>query len=193
VHGLYKASYFEHGSKRKESRLAAYYVTSLDTLPQKPGGNTKWYRDMVSTVPKPTNTRQNPTVKRSVPVELVPTKTKTTNESSAPTRKRRRRNDDVIQPTKNDNQLHPEPAEPKQAEPPSPSLVVVNPPNVTAEAILTQSWWDTGDAIRYFGAIDGEVSPKAAVVERIARLQRGYATATGWKLVIDDFDQQELC
>jgi hypothetical protein len=69
----------------------------------------------------------------------------------------------------------------------------VNPPNATAEAILTQSWWDTGDAIRYFGARDGEVSQKAAVVERIARLQRGYTTATGWKLIIDDFDQQELC
>jgi hypothetical protein len=27
----------------------------------------------------------------------------------------------------------------------------------------------------------------------IARLQRGYTTAIGWKLVIDDFDQQELC
>jgi hypothetical protein len=86
----------------------------------------------------------------------------------------------MLQPTKNDNQLHPEPAEPEQAEPPS--VVVVNPPNVTAEDILTQSWWDTGDAIHYFGAIDGEVSPNAAVVERIARLQRGYTTATGgWR------------
>jgi hypothetical protein len=81
VHGLYKATYFAHGGKGK-SRLTAYYVTSPNTLPQKPGGNKKWYRDMVSAVPKPTNTRQNPTVKRSIPVELVPTKTKTTNESS---------------------------------------------------------------------------------------------------------------
>jgi hypothetical protein len=76
VLGLYKATYFEHGGKRKSSRLTAYYVTTPNTLPQKPGGNTKWCKDMVSTVPKPTNTRQNPTVKRSVPVELVPAKTK---------------------------------------------------------------------------------------------------------------------
>jgi hypothetical protein len=194
VHGLYKATYFGEHLGKKKSRLTAYYVTSPNTLPQKPGGNTKWYRDMVSTVPKPTNTRQNPTVKRSVPVELVPTKTKTTNEPSAPTRKRRRQNDDAIQPTMNDNQLHPEqPVEPEQAEPPSVAVVANPPRNVAAEAILTQSWWDTGDAIRYFGAIDGEVSPKEAVVERIARLQGGYTTATGWKLVIDDFDQQELC
>jgi hypothetical protein len=64
--------------KKKSSRLTAYYVTTPNSLPQKPGGNTKWYKDMVSTVPKPTNTRQNPTVKRSIPVELVPAKTKTT-------------------------------------------------------------------------------------------------------------------
>jgi hypothetical protein len=126
---------------------------------------------MISAVPKLTNTRQNPTVKWSVPVELVPTKTKTTNELLAPTQKRRSQKDDGIQPSKNDNQLHPEPEEPEQAEPPS--VVVVNPPYVTAKAISTQSWWDTRDMICYFGAIDGEVSPKAAVVERIARLQRG--------------------
>jgi hypothetical protein len=44
VHGLYKTTYFEHGGKRKYRLTAYYYVTSPDTLPQKPGGNTKWYR-----------------------------------------------------------------------------------------------------------------------------------------------------
>ena len=136
-----------------------------------PGGSRQ------DSVPKPTNTRQNPTVKPNIPVELVPTKTKATNELSAPTRKRRRQNDNDVQPTKNDNQLHPGPAEPGQAEPPS--VVVVNLSNVSAEATLTQSWWDTGDVICYFGAIDGEVSPKAVIVE-IARLQRGYTTGAGW-------------
>jgi hypothetical protein len=107
----------------------------------------KWYRDMLSTVPKPRNTRQNPTVKRSVPVELVLTKTKTTKELPAPTLKRRRQNDDDIQPTKNDNQLHPKPAEPEQqAESPA-AVVVVNPPNAATKTILSQSWWDTRDAI----------------------------------------------
>ena len=70
VHGLFKAFYYEHGGKRKSTRVTSYYVTSPNTLPQKPGGNTKWYRDIVSTVPKPTNTRQNPTVKRSVPCRI---------------------------------------------------------------------------------------------------------------------------
>jgi hypothetical protein len=39
---------------------------------------------------------------------------------------------------------------------------------------------------------NGEVSPKEAVVERIAKLQKGYTSATGWKLVIDNYDQQDL-
>jgi hypothetical protein len=84
---------------------------------------------------------------------LIPAKTKTTNESLAPIRKRRRQNDDDIQPTKNVNQFHPkQPA----AEPASVEVLVVNdPPNLTANAILTQSWWDTGDAICYFSAIPG--------------------------------------
>jgi hypothetical protein len=66
--------------------------------------------------------------------------------------------------------------------------------NPIAQAILNQSWWYTGDdAIRYFGAIDGEVLPNEYVVEIIAKLQQGYTAAAGWKLVIDDFDQQDLC
>jgi hypothetical protein len=50
------------------------------------------------------------------------------------------------------------------------------------------------DAIRYFGAVDGEGSPKVAVENRIEKLQKGYASSTGWTLVLDDFfDQQDLC
>jgi hypothetical protein len=65
---------------------------------------------MVRTVPKPTNTRHNSTVKWSVPVKFVPTKTKTTDKLLAPT-KRRRQKDDGIQPTKSANQLYPKPVE----------------------------------------------------------------------------------
>ena len=52
---------------------------------------------------------------------------------------------------------------------------------------------DTGDAMRHFGAMDGEVSAKEVVKKRIEKLQQGHATATGWKRTIDDFDQQEFC
>ncbi len=166
-------------SGKKKSRLTAYYVTTPNTLPQKPGGNTKWFRDIASTVPKHPSTRLNPTIKRSVPVELVPTNTIL----SAPTRKRRRVNE---QEQTNDT--------PEQTEvDPNPIAQVEANPNPIAQAILNQSWWDTGDAIRYFGAMDGDVSPKEAVEERILKLKRGYATSTWWKLAIDDFDQQDLC
>jgi hypothetical protein len=67
-------------------------------------------------------------------------------------------------------------------------------PDPTAQAAaLDQSWWGTGNAMRYFGAIDDEVSPKEAAEKGIKKLQKGHANATGWKLTIDDFDQQELC
>jgi hypothetical protein len=42
-------------------------------------------------------------------------------------------------------------------------------------------------------ARSGEASAKDAVIERIERLEKGLSTATGWKRVIDDFDQQDLC
>jgi hypothetical protein len=64
--------------------------------------------------------------------------------------------------------------------------------NPIAQAIMNQSWWDIGDAILYVGTIHGEVSPKEEVVERIAKLQKGYTSATRWKLVIDNYDQQDL-
>jgi hypothetical protein len=52
-------------------------------------------------------------------------------------------------------------------------------PNPIAQAMLNQSWWDAGDAIRYFCSMDGDVSPKEAVEERILKLKRGHATSTG--------------
>jgi hypothetical protein len=74
-----------------------------------------------------------------------------------------------------------------------PKAVVEAEVNPLADAILNSSWWDTGDAIRYFGSANGEASPKESVVDRITQLQKGYTAATGWKLVVGDFDQQDLC
>jgi hypothetical protein len=111
---------------------------------------------------------------------------------SAPSQKRRRGNNDAMQPVES-------PTIPsstnREAVATAETRVRVqpNPTPITTQAVLDQSWWDTGDAIRYFGAIDGGVSPREAVQNRIEKLQRGYTTATGWKLDIDDLDQQELC
>jgi hypothetical protein len=41
------------------------------------------------------------------------------------------------------------------------------PDPMAQEAMLDQSWWDTGDATRHFGAIDDEMSPREAVEKRI--------------------------
>jgi hypothetical protein len=57
--------------------------------------------------------------------------------------------------------------------------VEANPDPIAQVIFLNQSWWDTSDAIIYFGAIDGEVSPTEAVENRITRPQRGHASATG--------------
>jgi hypothetical protein len=85
IHGIFKASYFECLGT-KESKLMANYVTCPQSLPPKPGGNTKWYRNIVSLVSMTPNTRHNSTAKQSVPVGLLPTKTI----ELAPTQKRRR-------------------------------------------------------------------------------------------------------
>ena len=41
--------------------------------------------------------------------------------------------------------------------------------------------------------MEKQVTPKVAVETRIERLQSGYSTADGWKLLVDDFDQQDSC
>ncbi len=35
--------------------------------------------------------------------------------------------------------------------------------------------------------------PREYVEGRIERLKQGFATAHGWKLVVDDFDAKEIC
>jgi hypothetical protein len=115
-----------------------------------------------------------------------------TEKDSAPTAKRRRRCNTSIQnkpgPSNNPDVETTDATAETRVEQVIP--IGVNP---IAQAIANQSWWDTGDAIRYFGAVDGEGSPKEAVETRIEKLQKGYASSTGWTLVLDDFDQQDLC
>jgi hypothetical protein len=79
VNGVYKAQYFPSAEgTKKTTRVTAYYVTSSMKLPQKPGGNTKWFRNIVSTIPEPVSTIPEPTPKRSVPAgRSVPTERNT--------------------------------------------------------------------------------------------------------------------
>jgi hypothetical protein len=172
VNGVCKAT---HQVGAKSLRLTACHVTSPMEFAQKPGGNTKWFRNIVSAVPtQPSQTKsttQNP--KRSVPVGSKPTKR---NFEPVQTRKKR------IVENKNNSAEEEEALNNPEAE--AEAGADANPgPDPTAQAMLDQSsWWDTGDATGYFGAIDDEVSPKEAVEKRIVKLKKGHANATGWKL-----------
>ena len=190
IHGVFKAQYKANVGKKRLT-LTAYYVTNAMSMPQTPGGSAKWYNRLVSSAPQLQQLQNHtrfPPAKRSVPVGPVPTNV------SAPVQKRRRQENN-----NNDDTLEGEPPEQEATTPthdhePEEEATPPNPrANPRAQAILDQSWWDTGDAIRYFGARHGEVSAKDAVSERIGRLQAGLSTATGWKRVMDDFDQQDLC
>jgi hypothetical protein len=69
----------------------------------------------------------------------------------------------------NDNPLEAE--EEALSNPETETEADANPePDPMAQAMLDQSWWDAGDAMRHFGAIDDEVSPKEAVEKRIEKL-----------------------
>jgi hypothetical protein len=193
VNGVFKSTYFDRGGGSKNIRLTAYYVTASNKIPQKPGGNTKWYRDIVSRVEPTRSTRQHP--KRSVPIGSAPTQ----RTESAPKRKKREENINGSQPFQNDN--HHSPFQNDNHHSPSNSPVALTELEAQveanldpiAQAIIDQSWWDTGDAVRYFGALDGELAAKETVEKRIEQLKKGYSNATGWKRTIDDFDHQELC
>jgi hypothetical protein len=178
IHGVYRAvTKMECENTRK--RVTAYYVTNPAKLPKTPGGNAKWYNKLVSSAPEPMNTRL-PTAKRSVPMGSVPTNVSTPN-----LKRRRQNNNDIDNDMPRGNLQNVDASLDETPE--------ATPPNPRAEAILNQTFWDTGDAIRYFGARDGEVSARDAVNERIAKLQIGLSTSTGWKRVVDDFDQKDLC
>lgn len=75
--------------------------------------------------------------------------------------------------------------------------------NKKAAAILQKTYWDSLEAMKLFKELQGEKTNECtneeddlvmAVIERrIGRLSKGIGMASGWKLVLDDFDQNDLC
>jgi hypothetical protein len=59
LNGVCKATHNERVGKKK-SGLTACYVATPNALPQKPGGNAKWFGDIVSAVQKLPNTCSRP-------------------------------------------------------------------------------------------------------------------------------------
>ena len=153
MHGIYKASFKEQVG-RKRRILRAHYITSPKLLSQKPGGNAKWYNQIVSSAPQPLmNTWQQP-VKRSEPVVVGPMPTSIL----APIQKRRRQNNIMTMIRLRIAKIPMQHWMRTKHQPKSRAEKQANLPKPRAQAILNQSWWDTGDAIQDFGVREGEVS-----------------------------------
>jgi hypothetical protein len=89
--GLYKAK--KQDKHRKNSTIVAYYCTIPDTLPIPPRGNSKWYDNIVSLLPRITHRSSDKTQgdKRGLPMEgLMPAT------MLAPTQKKKRMGEVLI-------------------------------------------------------------------------------------------------
>ena len=126
----------------------------------------------MSVIEQRPNTRANPVTKRSLPGEVATASTMT------PSPSKRGRSTETDTP------------------------VVVTPPNVTPPNnvdrnvfLFTDTYWESPEALRLFcpNILDEEDSALPVIQRRIERFKQGYATAEGWKLVLDDFDQNKLC
>jgi hypothetical protein len=181
--GLYKAWIKKFDKYLKNTTLVAYYCTTPNTLPMLPGGNSKWYDDLVSVLPS--HNTHSTGGKQSLPMEQgsMPITT------SAPTQKKRRgeviirnagtgqfssTNNPVLARSTNTNgQRISDPEEE------TPQTVQANP---------IPSWWESTNAFSLFVELkiddteDDALDLKAMVKQCIERLRRGHTTAEGWKL-----------
>ena len=181
-----------------------------------PGGNSKWYEKLESEQPHTVGTRNIP-VNHSLPKGSTPAT------MPASTQKKRRRNTrscvpnnviDFINLTRNhvpwnDNsglfELKVEDLAPKQlaqplAEPYLTSADIKPSPRATERA--NKSYWESPEVHTLFCELKNGVGvgdesdvmlPWDCVKERIEWLKQPSAGAHGWKVVVDDFNANELC
>jgi DNA-binding transcriptional regulator YhcF (GntR family) len=201
--GLYKA-WYKTKKDGQQNTIVAYYATQPNTLPTVPGGNTKWYHDMVSLVPGSLEKEQTTANKKSLPEEgSMPTT------ASVPTKKRRRgevflrhgATGHFVAP--NDPERAMKQARfSRQQETPLEGRTATE--STASEPPSVISWWDSCNAFSLFGeqvdknnedANDDEDAwdVKAMVRKRIERLRRGHTTVGGWRLTIDDLDTRGIC
>ena len=201
--GIYKSSYRPKGNGK---RVTGYYITTPGTKPSEmPGGNSKWYRTLVKELPSAISTRQNP-LKRGLPEGLAPAT------MPVPTQKKRkgiatrRSNSANVVGLKRSDKSGLFQSTNQQSEKDAHPKLVANltsadiKPNPTARAIANQTWWELPEAHVLFcdvkrraGDNGNLLFPRENVEGRIERLKQGFATAHGWKLVVDDFDAKEIC
>jgi hypothetical protein len=212
--GVYKSSYRppkKPGTSRR--RVTGYYITTPGNKPSEmPGGNSKWYTTLVNEMPSAASTRQNP-IKRNLPEELTPATTPVPalkKRKGIATRRSNPKNvrinnfestetkENVVDLTRSNN---------GQFEPPTQVLVGHKhktsadiKPSAAATAVANQSWWESPEAhvlfcdVKRSAGENGDLLfPREYVETRIERLKQGFATAHGWKLVVQDFDARDLC
>jgi hypothetical protein len=199
-----KGIYMSRRKPKNCKPITAYYVTKPKTKPQKAGGNTEWFDVLVESQPRATNTRQNPVLKRSLPIESAPTKT------SAPARKKKKggiatrssNTDTVIDLTRNKEtgQFQVETVDEdkeKENKPSQPDPLATIP---LSQRIAEQDWWDAPEAYQHFADKKRRIGPDAEMMtaieyaeERIERLKQGFSSPQGWKLVLDDLDARDIC
>ena len=163
----------------KLTYLVAYYCTLPNKLPlNQPSRNVTWY-DMVVSIheERGRSTRTRPALKRVLSGDVAAAST-----MMPPPSKRGR---SIVTNT------------PVVATPPT--QIAVTPPEATRHrhdsVIWTDTYWESPEAIRLFCTSTNIENDSAlpVVQKRIERFQRGFTQPDGWKLVLDDFDQNNLC
>ena len=179
--GIYKSKYRKR-LNNKLSSVTGYYITSPNALPAKPGGNQKWYSNMVSIISTTCeNTRTRQPLKRDVP------DTSLALHDLAPVMERRSKRNCLgrYQCTHPVSPDHQEVLEVEDA-------TNVPPPN--APAFVMPTYWDSPEAKKLFGILNSDVEDlQEMILDRINRLQQCYHTSDGWKTTLDDLDSQNVC
>jgi hypothetical protein len=203
--GIYKSSYRPNGYAK---RVTGYYVTTPGMKPSEmPGGNTKWYTLIVNEIPIAVNTRQN-AIKRSLPEGPAPaTKPVPAQKKRKGIATRRSGAHNVVDLTRSDKNGQFESAHMQSGDEKQPKVLLAAnktssdiKPNQAARAVISQSWWESPEAHTLFcdvkrstGENGDYLFPREYVETRIERLKNGFATAHGWKYIVDDFDAKEIC
>ena len=163
-------------TKQSNSRVTCYFTTSPGNTIKKPKVSSAWYNSIVTCKPKAVITR-NTAIKRNVPVEIV-------DSVGSPQIKKRR--EAYIHRSKQAATL---------------SLVAIKmEPNLKAAEILEESYWESPEAFKLFGLRNEEmdyVSEEDSVLTDLHQqndeLTCGFGTATGWKDLLEDSDNDDIC
>jgi hypothetical protein len=157
--GLYKAWYKRRNVENKLVTAVACYATSPNVLLTPPGGNSKWYEDSVSRLPRITGSTEEEKRrdKRCLPDEgLMPTAT------PASTQKMRRRQEAGLFAVTDDPEL-PRLSNTNDQVEDTPQETPPLQDQLASDAIRKQSWWESTNAFSLFGELRIDEDDEVAV------------------------------